>query len=137
MEVGNRIRRINPCVQLGEIGICDIENPSSQPNTGANPVGPFFPDGERKIEVLLLNSEIQARLSRVPGTTSPVARPVLTKAAHNTIRQVRRVQQYEELIRVTQKHVAGQTDLTDKDVRSSLRLKRDGFFAAGFWQRDT
>jgi len=93
---------------------------------------PFDPD----FEVVLLNHDLNATLKRVPGTVPPIARPVLTTAAHRTIRQVRRVQQYEELIEIAMRHVKGKTDLSDSDVYSVLRLKRDGLFEAGFWQRD-
>lgn len=103
-------------------------------------VSPLFPPAEAGLEagleVLLLNSDMHALLRRLPGTTPPPARPVLTKAAQETIRQVRRVQQYEEIIDITIKHVKDQTGLSDGDVRASLRLKRDGLFRLGFWQRD-
>ena len=99
-------------------------------------VSPFFPPAERGIEVLLLNSDMHAVLRRLPGTAQPTAPPVLTPAAHNTIRQVRRVQQYDELINITLRHVTGKTSLSDTVIRDILRGKRDRFFAMGFWQRD-
>jgi len=99
-------------------------------------VSPFFPKEDPDFEVVLLNSDLNAALRRVPGTVPPIARPVLTTAAHRTIRQVRRVQQYEQLIDITLRHVTGKTDLPEDDIVSLLRVKRDGFFEAGFWQRD-
>ncbi|MEP3344957.1 MAG: DUF4123 domain-containing protein [Litoreibacter sp.] len=99
-------------------------------------VSPFFPKDDPEFEVVLLNSDLNAKLKRVPGTVPPIVRPTMTTAAHRTIRQVRRVQQYEELIDITLRHVKGSTDLSDDDIHSMLRLKRDGFFDAGFWQRD-
>ena len=99
-------------------------------------ISPLFPKEDPDFEVVLLNHDLNATLKRVPGTVPPIARPVLTTAAHRTIRQVRRVQQYEELIEIAMRHVKGKTDLSDSDVYSVLRLKRDGLFEAGFWQRD-
>ena len=63
-------------------------------------------------------------------------RPVLTEAVHQTIRQVRRAQQYEALIDITLRHVQGKTALQEKDIRHNLRIKRDWYFDVGFWQRD-
>lgn len=99
-------------------------------------IAPFFPAKDRDIEVVLLNSDLHAVLSRIQGTEPPTARPVLTKAARNALRQIRRVQQYEILIDITLDNVSDMTDYSDDDVRSLLRAKRDWFFQLGFWQKD-
>lgn len=99
-------------------------------------VSPFFPQCNIAFEVILLNNDMQARLSRMPETAPPTARPVLTDAAHHTIRLVRRAQQYETLIDIALKHATDQTDRQDNDIRTDLRLKRDWYFQVGFWQRD-
>lgn len=99
-------------------------------------VAPFFPAEDRAIEVILLNSDLHAVLSRNPGTQPPATRPLLTKAAQGALRQIRRVQQYEGLIDVTLGVVTGMTDYTDDDIRAILRAKRDWFFQIGFWQKD-
>lgn len=99
-------------------------------------VSPLFPSTPNEIDVILFNSDMSAVLRRVPGTTPPAQRPVLTKAAQETIRQVRRVQQYEEIIDITVKHVDRMTSLSPEDIRAALRLKRDRFFGFGFWRRD-
>ncbi|MFP5479623.1 MAG: DUF4123 domain-containing protein [Alphaproteobacteria bacterium] len=99
-------------------------------------VGPFFPADDPGFEVLLLNSDLTARLTRLPGTQPPQQRPVLTDAVQRTIRQVRRAQQYEELIDITLRHVQGKTALPEAHIRHNLRIKRDWYFDVGFWQRD-
>lgn len=99
-------------------------------------VSHFFPVADPGFEVLLLNTDLHARLTRIPGTVPPPQRPVLTDAVHQTIRQVRRAQQYESLIDITLRHVQGKTALREDDIRHNLRIKRDWYFAVGFWQRD-
>lgn len=99
-------------------------------------VSPFFPTSDPGFEVLLLNTDLNARLTRIPGTHPPPHRPILTKAVHQTIRQVRRAQQYEELIEITLRHVQGKTPLAEPVIRHNLRIKRDWYFQVGFWQRD-
>ena len=99
-------------------------------------VSPFFPAHDPGFEVLLLNRDLQARLTRLPGTFPPRQRPILTDEVRRTIRQVRRAQQYEELIEITLHHVKGKTALTEEAIRQNLRIKRDWYFDVGFWQRD-
>lgn len=99
-------------------------------------VSPFFPATDCGFEVLLTNADLQARLFRKPGTHPTPQRPVLTAAVHNTIRQVRRAQQYETLIDITLRHVQGLTTQDEVEIRHNLRIKRDWYFATGFWQRD-
>ena len=99
-------------------------------------VSPFFPASDPGFEVLLLNSDLTARLTRIPGTEPTPHRPVLTEAVQRTIRQVRRAQQYEELIDITLRHVQGKTALPETAIRQNLRIKRDWYFDVGFWQRD-
>lgn len=99
-------------------------------------VSHFFPVADPGFEVLLLNTDLHARLTRIPGTVPPPQRPVLTDAVHQTIRQVRRAQQYESLIDITLRHVQGKTPLPEDAIRHNLRIKRDWYFAVGFWQRD-
>lgn len=99
-------------------------------------VSHFFPVADPGFEVLLLNKDLHARLTRIPGTVPPPQRPVLTDAVQQTIRQVRRAQQYESLIDITLRHVDGQTPLHHDDIRHNLRIKRDWYFTVGFWQRD-
>lgn len=45
-------------------------------------VGPLFPADDLGFEILVLNGDLQARLTRMPGTVPPLQRPVLTEALH-------------------------------------------------------
>lgn len=49
---------------------------------------------------------------------------------------MRRAQQDEALIDITLRHVQGKTALHEDDIRHNLRIKRERYVDAGFWQRD-
>lgn len=99
-------------------------------------IGPIFPAAPDDLTMLVLSRDMCAVMARLPGTQPPVARPVLTPAAQETLRQIRRVQQFEEIIEISQRHLDGHTDMTPDAIRDHLRGKRDKFFRMGFWRRD-
>jgi hypothetical protein len=99
-------------------------------------VSPFFPDTAHPFEVILLDHDLHARLSRLAGTTALTNRPVLTQAVQQTFRDVRRIQQYDELIEIALPHVRGKVPQPDDAIRVTLLGHRDYLFSLGFWQRD-
>lgn len=99
-------------------------------------VSPLFPAAPGDIAITVLGKDLCATLKRIPGTQPPAARPVITQPVQDTMRQIRRVQQFEEIIDATLPHVEKDAGSTAVDIRAMLRLKRDLFFQIGFWRRD-
>jgi hypothetical protein len=99
-------------------------------------VAPLFPAAPDNVDFILFTKAFSAVLRRMPGTTPPPARPVLTRAAQDIMRQVRRIDQFEQIIGISCRHLGGQTTLSSDEIASLLRAKRDKFFRMGFWRRD-
>lgn len=97
---------------------------------------PLFPAAPDDLTVILLSRDLSAVMARIPGTAPPPRRPMLTDAAQETLRQIRRIQQFEEIIEITLRHVDAHTDRDHDEIRDHLRGKRDKFFRMGFWRRD-
>lgn len=99
-------------------------------------VAPLFPTGRDTLQIIVLSDFSNAVLSRKAGTVPPTARPRLTQIVQDWMRYIRRVQQFEEIIAIAQKHVEKQMKLDTESSAIHLRSKREKFFKMGFWRRD-
>lgn len=61
---------------------------------------------------------------------------LLTRPAWELIRQLRREQQFDELVQITWRHAARHLTVSETEFGDGLRNKRDLWFRIGFWRRD-
>ncbi|RCW77962.1 hypothetical protein, partial [Paracoccus lutimaris] len=61
---------------------------------------------------------------------------ILTQPVWEFMRQLRREQQFDEIIGITWRHTGPHVTITEATMTSRLRDKRDQWFKIGFWRRD-
>lgn len=88
------------------------------------------------LTIVLASEDVCAVINNEQNDTAVKPRWLLTKPAWEFIRQLRREQQFDEVIKITWRHAAPHVAIKKQEFVEALRNKRDLWFKIGFWRRD-
>ncbi len=91
---------------------------------------------EDTLSVILVNEDLCTVISSLGYDSDQKPRWLLTRPAWNFLRQLRREQQFDEVVQITWGHAKPHVPVTRSEFREALRRKRDVWFDIGFWRRD-
>lgn len=99
-------------------------------------ISPMFPVGKRALSILILSQYMTVSLSRTSDSKPTRARPVMTKAVQEAMRHIRKIHEFEKLIKISIRHIPLALREKEDEVTQHLRSKRNIFYNLGFWRRD-
>lgn len=91
---------------------------------------------ERRLMIIVVENNICSVVEGTSRTDQVKPRWLLTRRAWEFIRQIRREQQFDEIVQITWGHAARHVAADKRTFAEALRCKRDQWFGIGFWRRD-